>query len=434
VHGNPQKMKTKKMEPRIFIRAVMKRRKEASFDEYIENQKKVNLVCKIKDILAKAPGKVMPLAHLYSHRAKLGFTDRRKLNSLVTRYPRVFQVFEEGADQLYFGLSDEAETLFLEEERLKEEREALLVDKIRKLLMMSVDKTLLIYKISHLKRDLGLPDDFKTNLVLKYPQFFKVIETEEGTALELTSWDPDLAISSYEKSQQNRKDNKPRNQALSSKLDLVKLPKGYLLKKKEKDMLRRFRDMSYMSPYVDITNLEPCSRRAEKHACAVLHEILSLTLEKKVVIDYLTHFKRDYKFSIKLQNMLLRHPEQFYVSSKGGRDSVFLREAYNGSELIEKDPLLVVKEKLGELIERKSGDYKVASNGDFYDDLVEVDDDLVDVDSDYVEDDNDAGVSDHSDEEKVSSLKSRVTRPNSKQFSSTQKEQAMATFASQEKW
>mgnify|MGYP002775722440 CR=1 FL=1 len=426
----------------FFIRAILRRRKEASFDEFIQNQKKVNLVCKIKDILVKEPGKVMPLRHLYSHRRKLGFTDRHKLSSVIMKYPRVFQVFEEGSQQIYFGLSEEAERLFLEENRLKEEQEGILVEKIRKLLMMSVDKTLLLYKISHLRKDLGLPDDFKTNLVLKYPQFFNVIETEEGTALELASWDPALAISTYEKSQKNQTNSKNKEenrynrriQTLSSNLPMVKLPKGYLLKRKEKEVLKRFQDMSYMSPYMDITNLEACSRQAEKHACAVLHEILSMTLEKKIVIDYLTHFKRDYKFSIKLQTMLLRHPDQFYVSSKGGRDSVFLREAYNGSELIEKDSLLVVKEKLGKLMERETGNYEEVSNDNFYD---EVDENVNGDDDNDSGDDNVCAVLDCSNEEdevKKSQWKSEEVRPLLQRLSSIQKEQAMATVGPQERW
>lgn len=40
----------------------------------------------------------------------------------------------------------------------------------------------------------------------------------------------------------------------------------------------------------------------------------------------------------------------FYVSLKGDRDSVFLREAYRDSQLIDKDRLLVIKEKFRALV------------------------------------------------------------------------------------
>lgn len=40
----------------------------------------------------------------------------------------------------------------------------------------------------------------------------------------------------------------------------------------------------------------------------------------------------------------------FYVSLKGDRDSVFLREGYQDSQLVEKDRLLLIKEKLRTLV------------------------------------------------------------------------------------
>ena len=61
-----------------------------------------------------------------------------------------------------------------------------------------------------------------------------------------------------------------------------------------------------------------------------------------------------------LHGMLIRHPEYFYVSRKGSRHTVFLREAFeeihvsgNRKEygLIDKHPLVLVKEKLAALME-----------------------------------------------------------------------------------
>ena len=60
--------------------------------------------------------------------------------------------------------------------------------------------------------------------------------------------------------------------------------------------------------------------------------------------------------------MLIRHPEHFYVSRKGARDTVFLREAYEQihipgqrqrHELKEKHPLVILKEKYFSLMEVK---------------------------------------------------------------------------------
>ena len=61
--------------------------------------------------------------------------------------------------------------------------------------MMSMSKRLLLEKIAHLAIDMGLPMDFRTNLCNKYPEFFEVVDTDYGLALELTSRDPTLAVS-----------------------------------------------------------------------------------------------------------------------------------------------------------------------------------------------------------------------------------------------
>jgi phosphopantothenoylcysteine synthetase/decarboxylase len=96
--------------------------------------------------------------------------------------------------------------------------------------------------------------------------------------------------------------------------------------------------------------LNPSTPEAEKAAVLVVHELLSLTSEKKILVDHLTHFRRDFKFSQRIRAMLIRHPEYFYVSLKGTRDSVFLREAYDNTELKEKDPLVLLKERMAELV------------------------------------------------------------------------------------
>lgn len=48
----------------------------------------------------------------------------------------------------------------------------------------------------------------------------------------------------------------------------------------------------------------------------------------------------------KLMRLLLKHFGIFYVSERGKRFHVFINSAYQGSELIEKHPLIVWREKV----------------------------------------------------------------------------------------
>ncbi|KAA8516159.1 hypothetical protein F0562_019338 [Nyssa sinensis] len=336
------------------IRAAVKRRKEVPFDNVIQRDKKLKLVMKIRKILVSQPNRVMALRELGRFRRELGLHKKRRFIALLRKFPAVFEIIEEGAYSLQFKLTPEAERLYMEEMKVRNEMEDLLVVKLRKLLMMSSEKCILLEKISHLRTDLGLPLEFRDTICHRYPQYFKVVATERGPALELTHWDPELAVSAAELGEEENRARELEEKDLiidrPLKFNRVKLPRGLNLSKGEMRRICQFRDMPYISPYSDFSGLRSGTPEKEKHACGVIHEILSLTVEKRTLVDHLTHFREEFRFSQQLRGMLIRHPDMFYVSLKGDRDSVFLREAYRDSQLLEKDRLLLIKEKLRSLV------------------------------------------------------------------------------------
>lgn len=336
------------------IRAAVKRRKELPLDNVIQRDKKLKLVLKIRKILVSQPDRTMSLRELGRYRKALGLTKKRRVIALLKKFPAVFEVVEEGVFSLKFRLTPEAERLHLEELKARNEMENILVVKLRKLLMMSLEKRILLEKIAHLRTDLGLPLEFRDTLCHRYPQYFRVVATGRGPALELTHWDPELAVSAAELAEEENRTRELEEKNLiidrPLKFNRVKLPKGLNLSRSEMRKITKFRDMPYISPYSDFSALRSGTPEKEKHACGVVHEILSLTLEKRTLVDHLTHFREEFRFSQQLRGMLIRHPDMFYVSLKGDRDSVFLREAYRDSQLIEKDKLLIIKEKLRALV------------------------------------------------------------------------------------
>ncbi|KAL5796035.1 hypothetical protein ACOSQ2_000855 [Xanthoceras sorbifolium] len=353
------------------VRAAVKRRKELPFDNVIQRDKKLKLVLKIRKILVSQPDRIMSLRQLGKFRRELGLTKKRRFIALLRKFPAIFEIVEEGIYSLRFKLTPEAERLYLEEMKVRNEMEDLLVTKLRKLLMMSIEKRILLEKIAHLRTDLGLPFEFRDTICHRYPQYFRVVATERGPALELTHWDPKLAVSAAELSEEENRARELREKNLiidrPLKFNRVKMPKGLNLSKGEMRKICQFRDMPYISPYSDFSGLKSGTPEKEKHASGVVHEILSLTVEKKTLVDHLTHFREEFRFSQQLRGMLIRHPDMFYVSLKGDRDSVFLREAYRDSQLIDKDRLLVIKEKLRALVAvprfRKRGSPKKDTDG-----------------------------------------------------------------------
>ncbi|XP_062232189.1 protein WHAT'S THIS FACTOR 1 homolog, chloroplastic-like [Phragmites australis] len=338
----------------VVAQAAVKRRKEVPFDNVIQRDKKLKLVLKLRNILVAQPDRVMSLRDLGRFRRDLGLTRKRRLIALLKRFPGVFEVIEEGVYSLKFRLTPAAERLYLDELHLKNESEGLAVTKLRKLLMMSLDRRILIEKIAHLKHDLALPPEFRDTICLRYPQYFRVVRMDRGPGLELTHWDPELAVSAAELAEEENRarEAEERNLIIDRplKFNRVKLPKGLKLTRGEARRIAQFKEMPYISPYSDFSHLRPGSAEKEKHACGVVHEILSLTLEKRTLVDHLTHFREEFRFSQSLRGMLIRHPDMFYVSFKGDRDSVFLREAYRDSQLVEKNKLVLIKEKMRALV------------------------------------------------------------------------------------
>ncbi|XP_019440519.1 PREDICTED: protein ROOT PRIMORDIUM DEFECTIVE 1-like [Lupinus angustifolius] len=336
------------------IRSAVKRRKELPFDNVIQKDKKLKFVLKVRKILVSQPDRVMSLRGLGRFRKELGLDKKRRVIALLKRFPAVFEIMEEGVFSLKFKLTPEAERLYFEELRIRNEMEDLVVTKLRKLLMMSMEKRILLGKIAHLMTDFGLPQEFRDTICHRYPQYFKVVATDRGPALELTHWDPELAVSAAELAAEENRIREVEEQNLIidrvPKFNRVKLPKGLHLSKGEMRKITQFRDIPYISPYSDFSALRSGTREKEKHACGVVHEILSLTLEKRMLIDHFTHFREEFRFSQQIRGMFIRHPDMFYVSLKGERDSVFLREAYRDSQLVDKDRLLLVKEKLRALV------------------------------------------------------------------------------------
>ncbi|KAI4328894.1 hypothetical protein L6164_021214 [Bauhinia variegata] len=336
------------------IRAAVKWRKERPFDNVIQKDKKLKLVLKIRKILVNQPDRIMSLRELGRYRKELGLKRQRRFIALLKKFPAVFQIMEEGVYSLKFKLTPEAERLYFEELKIRNEMEELLVVKLRKLLMMSLEKRILLEKIAHLRTDLGLPIEFRDTICHRYPQYFRVVATERGPALELTHWDPELAVSAAElAAEENRiRELEEKNLIIDRppKFNRVKLPKGLKLSRGEMRRITQFRDIPYISPYSDFSGLKSGTNLKEKHACGVVHEILSLTLEKRTLVDHLTHFREEFRFSQQLRGMLIRHPDMFYVSLKGERDSIFLREAYRDSQLVDKNKLLLIKEKFRSLV------------------------------------------------------------------------------------
>ncbi|KAL2343484.1 hypothetical protein Fmac_004769 [Flemingia macrophylla] len=306
----------------------------------------------LMELLKQEPEMVAPVRSLDHHRRQINLPKPHRISDFLRKSPKLFQLHTDRKGVLWCGMTDQAEALMEEQQRVIEYRADKAAEHVTRFLMMSVEKKLPLEKIAHFRRDFGLPLDFRAHWVHGYPQLFRVVKSFDGVEfLELVSWNPQWAITELEKRVAEKTTGgdsvgAPEPGVLSLPFPL-KFPANYKrVYRYYREKIKNFQEMPYLSPYADARGLKAGSLEFDKRAVAVMHELLSFTVEKRLVTDHLTHFRWELVMPQKLMRLLLKHCGIFYVSERGKRFSVFLTEAYEGSELIEKCPLVLWKEKL----------------------------------------------------------------------------------------
>ncbi|PIN02670.1 hypothetical protein CDL12_24813 [Handroanthus impetiginosus] len=345
-----------------------------------EKYKVISKILHLFEILKGEPENIIPLRNLDQHRKQINLPKPHKISDFLRKSPKLFELYKDQRGVVWCGMTEKAEELVKEEEEIIEKHSEKAAEYVTRMLMMSVDKRLPLDKIAHLRRDFGLPMDFRKNWVHNYPENFKVVKPfkpyDEGEYLELVSWKPGWAITELEKTVFGIKEGQNDCGHVPGLLSLafpLKFPATYKKVYRYGGKIDHFQKREYLSPYADASGLKAGSPEFDKRAVAVMHELLGFTIEKRLVTDYLTHFRREFVLPQKLMRLLLKHFGIFYVSERGKRFSAFLNQAYDGSELIEKHPLVLWKEKVLSLVGYRGKKKKIES----FEDLSDFDDDAL---------------------------------------------------------
>ncbi|KAJ0751496.1 putative plant organelle RNA recognition domain-containing protein [Helianthus annuus] len=299
----------------------------------------------IKNIILRCPDHVASVNFLQKKFKTLDL--QGKALNWVKKYPCCFEVYFKD-DEYHCRLTKKMMSLVQEEETVKDMQETVFVERLAKLLMMVSNHRLNISKLNEIKNNLGLPDDYLIRIIPKHLDMFRVVNyggRKNSMQIELIKWDPEFAVSKIERKSKEHVCNPSFT---------CSLPSTWV---KSWEKFREFDSLPYISPYTDPGHLVTGSKESEKRTIGLLHEFLSLTLWKKASIMKLGHFTREFHLPERLNVLLLKHPGIFYVSNKYQIYTVLLREGYNGSELVEKDPLVVVKNKFGELMQEGLHEY-----------------------------------------------------------------------------
>ncbi|XP_027355248.1 protein WHAT'S THIS FACTOR 1 homolog, chloroplastic [Abrus precatorius] len=322
-------------------------------DRVMDLRKKPLMILHLTSLIQSQPNNT-PL-FLRDLEKNVGFVRKWAFMGLIQKHPSVFRVT---GTPPAVSLTQRARSLAHEEAQAWASMEPILVNNLRKLLMLCVDCRVKLETVELVAPELGLPSDFKECLIPKYPQFFSVRPFRGRDCLVLEDWDSSFTVTAREarlaqEGVENQKANGDHRKVKISRdgnylgpfAFKINFPAGFRPNVGYLEQLERWQKLEFPSPYLNARRFDAADPKARKRAVAVIHELLSLTVEKRMSSAQLDAFHAECLLPSQLLLCLIKHQGIFYLTNKGVRSTVFLKDAYLGSNLIYKCPLLQFYDK-----------------------------------------------------------------------------------------
>ncbi|XP_042510120.1 protein WHAT'S THIS FACTOR 9, mitochondrial [Macadamia integrifolia] len=352
-----------------LVNVKLKWVKDKALDDVVAREKDLRAACHLVSIIASDPYCCLPIYQLNRERGQLGLPHDLKVSTFIRRYPTLFReypvVVGEGCSSVpWFCLTDEALKLYQEELYILQQNEKNLIERLQKLLMLTRDRMLPLQTIDQLKWDMGLPNDYHDSLVSRYPQLFSLVRlVDDRIGLKLLQWDYRLAVSQLQNSAAAVAEDSKEQEDVQSLSFPIGFTRGFGLKRKCMQWLDEWQRLPYTSPYEYACHLDPRTDVSEKRIVGVFHELLHLTLQKKTERKNVSNIRKPLCLPQKFTKVFGRHPGIFYISQKCSTQTVILREAYCHQELLQKHPLVGIRERYADmmktgLLNRSRGLYK----------------------------------------------------------------------------
>jgi hypothetical protein len=337
-----RKLRKKLSSPRVAPIEPEAARRVPELDAVLDREAAFRFLARARSFLASLPPPHrIPLAEAGKLYRELGFPRGRSVSRAAARHPLLFHLPR--VDSVpHLALTPLMCSLLEEERRLHDQLLPTRVRAVRKLLMLADHRRIPLAKLHHCRAVLGLPDDFRDR-VREFPGDFRVAVDPDGRdVLELARWDPALAVSALERDFVVDERRVRRTFRFA-----VPHSRSMPLDAEDADRLDAATTFPLVSPYTSGALLRPWTPEAEKYRVGVVHEFLSLTLEKRALIHHIFEFKEELGLTRHMHASLRKQSRAFYLAGTEMNWAVFLRDAYGGDgDLREKDPLVLFNEKL----------------------------------------------------------------------------------------
>ncbi|XP_072966775.1 protein ROOT PRIMORDIUM DEFECTIVE 1 [Typha angustifolia] len=323
------------------------RTRDLRLDKLMNQLKKLKLVLGLHEFISEQRNGYASVQLLLRWRREVGLNIG--IGAFLRKYPHIFEVYTHPVKMNFCcKASQKLIDLIVEEAMTIKLTEPVAIQRLRKLLMMSTNGDLHIHAIWLIRRELGLPDDFRTSILPHYPGDFVLKDLD---TLSLVSKDDNFVKAEVEKWREKEYIEKWLSEFETKYAFPINFPTGFKIERGFREKLKNWQRLPYLKPYEKKDAIRVGSvERFEKRAVGILHELLSLMVEKMVPLERLAHFRRAFSMEVNVRELLLKHPGIFYISTKGSTQTVFLREAYSKGCLIEPNPVYDVRRKMLDLV------------------------------------------------------------------------------------
>lgn len=336
---------------------VAQRTRDPTFENFMDKYKHLRTVALVQTILLGRHDKTLPLQYLSRLQHKLRL--KRGATCFLKKYPHIFHVYKKSTNgNIWFSLSTKAMDLVHAQDQAIKDSEQLAIQRLLKLLMISPDGTLPLKALVKGSGALGLPDDFEDSVISNNAEHFRWIRglARDSHRIGLVSRNPNLAVAAVDTWRKAEYTSGEMENDRGIRFGFKhQYPPEFRINRGYRDKVKIWQRLSYWSPYEDISSIRIRSKggfkRLEKRAVAILHEFLSLTVEKMVEVEQISHFRKPFNIQLNIRDLFLDHPGIFYLSTKGNVQTVFLREAYRRGKLIEPNPIYLLRRKMLDLVE-----------------------------------------------------------------------------------